>query len=159
VSCRPICPKPCRLNLLLSSKMALHSSTLSCYGWAETALGRGIARVAIFHNHEGAFDEKILEPHPTLGEFLALVLSKGTNLLSCLTYSRHWEKLVAELLQQFFLGCNRSRSVGIQPLHGSIMKRERKKSEVDSFLRKFLKFGVGIDVFEFLYMGIWVFMF
>jgi hypothetical protein len=95
----------------------------------------------------------------TLGEFLVLVLSKGTDLLSCLTYPRHWEKLVAELLQQFFLGCNRSRSVGIQPLQGTIINRERKKSEVDSFLIKFLKFGDGTDVFEFLHMGIWVFMF
>jgi hypothetical protein len=38
------------------------------------------------------------------------------------------------------------------------MKREQKKSEVDSLLRKILKFGGGTDVFEFLHMGIWVFM-
>jgi hypothetical protein len=106
----------------------------------------------------GAFDEQILEPRPTLREFFVLILSKGTDLLSCLIYFGHWEKFVLELLQQFFPRCNRSRSVGIQPLHGSIMKRERKKSKVDSLLRKILKFGGGTDVFEFLHMGIWVFM-
>jgi hypothetical protein len=90
-------------------------------------------------------NEQILDPHPTLKEFLVLILSKGTNLLSCLIYFGHWEKLVVELLQQLFLGCNRPRSVGIQPLHVSIMKGERKKSEVDSFLRKILKFGGGTD--------------
>jgi hypothetical protein len=102
---------------------------------------------------KGAFDEQILEPCPTLREVFVLVLSKGTDLLSCLIYSGHWEKLVVELLQQFFPGCNRSKSVGIQPLYSSIMKREWKKSEVDSFLRKILKFGGGTDVFEFLHMG------
>jgi hypothetical protein len=137
--------------------MPLHSSTLSYYGWAETALGRRIAQVTIFHNHEGAFDEQILEPRPTLKEFFVHVLNKGTDLLSCLIYSGHWEKFVVELLQQFFPGCNRSRSIGIQLLHGSIMKRERKKSEVDS-LRKILKFGGGTNVFEFLHTGIRVFM-
>jgi hypothetical protein len=95
---------------------------------------------------------------PTLKEFFILVLSKGTDLLPCFIYFGHWEKLVVDLLQQFFLGCNRSKSIGIQPLHGSIMKREKKKSEVDRFLRKILKFGGGTDVFEFLHMGIWVFM-
>jgi hypothetical protein len=45
--------KVCRLSLPLNLKTPLHSSTLSCYGWAETTLGRRIARVAIFHNHEG----------------------------------------------------------------------------------------------------------
>jgi hypothetical protein len=109
-----------------------------------------------FITMRGAFDEQILEPRPTLREFFVLVLSKRTDLLSF--YSGHWEKLVVELLQQFFPGCNRSKSVGIQSLHGSIMKRERKKSEVDSLLRKILKFGGGTDVFEFLHMGIWVFM-
>jgi hypothetical protein len=82
-----------------------------------------------------AFDEQILELPPTLREFLVLVLSKGTDLLYYLIYSGHWEKILVELLQQFLPGCNRSRSVGIQPLHNSIMKRERKKFEVDSFLR------------------------
>jgi hypothetical protein len=38
------------------------------------------------------------------------------------------------------------------------MKRERKKSEVDSLLIKILEFSGGKDVFEFLHMGIWVFM-
>ena len=106
----------------------------------------------------GAFDEQILEPRPTLREFFVLVLSKGTNLLSCLIYFGHGKKLAVELFQQFFPEGDRSRSVGIQPLHSSIMKREWKKSEVDSFLRKILKFDGGTDVFEFLYMGIWVFM-
>jgi hypothetical protein len=158
VSCRPIYPKPCRLNLPSSSRMPLHSSTLSCYGWAKTALGRRIARSPFFIIMRVAFDEQILEPRPTLREFFVHVLSIGTDLLSCLIYLGHWEKLFVELIQQLFLGCNRSRSIGIQPLHGSIMKRERKKSEVDSFLRNFLKFGGGTDVFEFLHMGIWVFM-
>jgi hypothetical protein len=103
-------------------------------------------------------DEQILEMPPTFQEFLVLNTSKGTDLLSCLIYSGHWEKLVVELFQQVFLGCNRPRSVGIQPLHGSIMKRERKKSKMDSFLRKFLEFGGGTDVFEFLHMVIRVFM-
>ena len=106
----------------------------------------------------GAFDEQILEPRLALREFFVLVLSKGTDLLSCLIYSGHGKKLVVELFQQFFPGGDRSRSVGIQPLHSSIMKKERKNSQVDNFLRKILKFGVGIDVFEFLHMGIWVFM-
>jgi hypothetical protein len=105
-----------------------------------------------------AFDEQILKPCPTLREFFILVLSKGTDFLPCLIYSGHWEKFVVELLQQFFPRCNRSRSIGIQPLHGSIMKREWKKSEVDSLLRKILKFGGGTDVFKFLHMRIWVFM-
>jgi hypothetical protein len=105
-----------------------------------------------------AFDEQILESPPTLKEFLVLVLSKGIDLLSCLIYSRHWEKLVVELLQQFFPGCNRPRSVGIQLLRSSIMKRERKKSKVDSFCREILEFGGGTDIFEFLDIGIWVFM-
>jgi hypothetical protein len=140
VSCQPICSKLCKLNLSLSSKMPLHSSTLSCYGWAEIALGRRIARVAIFRNHKGASNQQIIEMPPTLRQFLVLTLSKGTDLLSCLIFSRHWEKLVVELFQQVFLGCNRPRSVGIQPLHGSIMKRERKKSKVNSFLRK--NFGI-----------------
>jgi hypothetical protein len=39
------------------------------------------------------------------------------------------------------------------------MKGEQKKSKVDGFLRKILKFGGGTDVFEFLNMGIWVSMF
>jgi hypothetical protein len=101
-----------------------------------------------------AFDQQILELPPTLREYLVLVLSKGTNLLSCLIYSGHWEKLVVELLQQFFLRCNRPMSVGIQPLHSSIMKREQKKSKVDSFLKEILEFGGGIAIFEFLDMGI-----
>jgi hypothetical protein len=105
-----------------------------------------------------AFDEQILESPPTLRELLVLVLSKGTDLLSCLICSGHWEKLIVELLQQFFPGYNRPRSVGIQPLHSSIMKRERKKSKVDSFLREILEFGGGTDIFEFLGMGIWVVM-
>jgi hypothetical protein len=107
---------------------------------------------------KGAFDEQILEPRPTLREFLVLILSKGTHLLSCLIYSRHWEKFVLELLQQFFPGCNRSRSVGIQPLHSSIMKREWKKSKVDSFLGEILEFGGSTDIFEFLDMGIRIFV-
>ena len=106
----------------------------------------------------GAFNEEILEPRPTLKEFFVLVLSKGTDLFSCLIYSRHGNKLVVELFQQFFPGGDRSMSVGIQPLHSSIMKKERKKSDVDSFLKKILKFGDGTNVFEFLHMGIWVFM-
>jgi hypothetical protein len=101
-----------------------------------------------------AFNEQILESRPTLREFLVLILSKGTNLLSNLIYSGHWEKFVVELLQQFFPGRNRPRSIGIQPLHGSIMKRERKKSEVDSFLKEILEFGGSTNVFEFLDMGI-----
>jgi hypothetical protein len=104
-----------------------------------------------------AFDEQILESPPTLREFLILVQSKGTDLLSCLIYSGHWEKLV-ELLQQFSPRCNRPRSVGIQPLHSSIMKREWKKSKVDSFLREILEFGGGTNIFEFLDNKIWVFM-
>jgi hypothetical protein len=44
-----------------------------------------------------AFDEQILELPPRLKEFLVLVLSKGTDLLSCLIYSGHWEELVVEL--------------------------------------------------------------
>jgi hypothetical protein len=138
--------------------MPLHSSTLSYYGWAEIALGRRIAWAPFFITMWGASDEQILEPPPTLREFLVLILSKGTNLLFCLIYSRHWEKLLVKLFQQIFPGCNRPKSVGIQPLHGSIMKGERKKSKVDSFLKKKLKFGGGTDVFEFLHMGIWVFM-
>jgi hypothetical protein len=106
----------------------------------------------------GAFDEQILEPRLTLREFFVLVLSKEIDLLSCLIYSGHWENFVVELLQQFFPGCYTSKSIRIQPLHGSIMKREGKKSKVDSLLKKILKFGGGIDVFEFLHMGIWVFM-
>jgi hypothetical protein len=129
--------------------MPLHSSTLLCYGWVETTLGRRIARVAIFHNHEGASDEQILEPPPTLREFLVLILSKGANLLSCLINSGHWEKLVVKLFQQIFPGCNTPRSVGIQPLHGSIMNGERKKSKVDSFLKKILKFSGGTDFLNF----------
>jgi hypothetical protein len=106
-----------------------------------------------FITMRGASDEQILEPPPTLREFLVFILSKGTNLLSYLIYSGHWEKLVVKLFQQIFPGCSRPRSVGIQPLHGSIMKGERKKSKVDSFLRKILKFGDGTDVFKFLHMG------
>jgi hypothetical protein len=34
------------------------------------------------------------------------------------------------------------------------MKGERKESEVDRYLRKILKFGGSIDIFEFLHMGI-----
>ena len=112
----------------------------------------------LFITMRGAFDEQILEPRPTLREFFVLVLSKGTDFFSCLIYSGHGKKLVVELFQQFFPVGDRSRSVGIQPLHNSIMKRERKKFEVDNFHRKILKFGGGTDVFEFLHMGIWVFM-
>jgi hypothetical protein len=107
-----------------------------------------------FITMRGASDEQILEPPLTLREFLILILSKGTNLLSCLIYSGHWEKLLVKFLQQIFPGCNRPRSFGIQPLHGSVMKGERKKSKVDRFLKKILKFGGGTDVFEFLHMGI-----
>jgi hypothetical protein len=105
-----------------------------------------------------ASDEQILETPPTFQEFLVIILIKGTDLLSCLIYSGRWEKLIVELFQQVFPGCNRPRIVGIQPLHGSIMKVERKKSKVDSFFRKILEFGGGTDVFEFLHMGIRVFM-
>jgi hypothetical protein len=38
------------------------------------------------------------------------------------------------------------------------MKREWKKSKVDSFLREILEFGGGTNIFEFLDMGIRVFM-
>jgi hypothetical protein len=38
------------------------------------------------------------------------------------------------------------------------MEGERKKSKVDRFLRKILELGGGMDIFEFLHMGIWVFM-
>jgi hypothetical protein len=85
-------------------------------------------------------------------------LSKGTDFLSCLIYFGHWEILVVKLFQQFFPGCDGARCIGVQPLRGSIMKCERKESEVDRFLRKNLKFGGGSDIFEFLHMGIWVFM-
>ena len=106
----------------------------------------------------GASDEQILETPLTLREFFVLILSKGTDLLSCLIYSGYGEKLVVELFQQFFPRCNRPMCVGIQLLHGSIMKGERKKSKVDNFLRKILEFGGGTDIFEFLHIGIWVFM-
>jgi hypothetical protein len=103
-------------------------------------------------------DKQILEPPPTIGEFLILVLSKGTDLLSCLIYSGHWEKLGVKLTQQALPRGDRARCVGIQPLSGSIMEGKRKKSKVDRFLREILKLGGGIDIFEFLYIGIGVLM-
>jgi hypothetical protein len=105
-----------------------------------------------------AYDKQIFESPPTIREFLVLVLSKGTDLLSCLIYSGHWEKLVVKLTQQALPRGNRARCVGIQPLCGSIMEGERKKSKVDRFLREILELGGGTDIFEFLHMGIWVFM-
>jgi hypothetical protein len=72
------------------------------------------------------FHQQILEPGPTFCEFLILVLSKGTDLLSCLIYSGHWEKSVVKLLQQFFPGRNGARCHGIQPLYSFVMKGERK---------------------------------
>jgi hypothetical protein len=105
-----------------------------------------------------AFDKQILEPSPTIRKFLILILSKGTDLLSCLIYSGHWEKFVVKLFQLTFPGCSRPKCIGIQPLCGSIMKGERKKSKVDRFLRKILELGGGTYIFEFLHMGIWVFM-
>ena len=73
-------------------------------------------------------------------------------------HSGHWEKLVVELIQQDLPRGNRPRYVGIQPLCGSIMERERKQSMLDRFFGKILEFSGGTDIFEFLYMGIWVFM-
>jgi hypothetical protein len=103
-----------------------------------------------------ASDKQILEPPPTIGEFLFVVLSKGTDLLSCLIYFGHWEKLVVKLTQQALPRGNRARCVGIPPLCGSIMEGKRKKSKVDRFLREILKLGGGTDILEFFYMGIWV---
>ena len=105
-----------------------------------------------------AFDEQILESPLTLREFLILVLSKGTDSLSCLIYSGHWEKLVVDLTQQDLPRGNRPRCVGIQPLCGSIMERERKQSKLDRFFEKILEFSGGVDILEFLHMGIWIFM-
>jgi hypothetical protein len=73
-------------------------------------------------------------------------------------YSGHWEKSVVELLQQFFSGCNRARCQGIQPLCGSVMKEERKKSKIDRFLEEILEFGGGSYTSKLLNMGIRVFM-
>ena len=97
-----------------------------------------------------ASDKQILEPTPTLIGFLILILSKGTDLLSCLLYFGHWEKLVVELTQQALPRGNRPKCVGIQPLCGSIMERERKWSKLDRFFGKILKFSGGTDIFEFL---------
>jgi hypothetical protein len=105
-----------------------------------------------------AFDQQILETLPTLKEFLVLILSKGTDLLSCLIYSGHWEKLVVEYTQQALPRGNRPRCVRIQLLCGSIMKGERKKSKVDRFFGEILELGCGTYIFEFLHMCIWVFM-
>jgi hypothetical protein len=107
---------------------------------------------------KGASDQQILETPPTLREFLVLILNKGIDLLSCLIYSRHLEKLVVKFTQQAFPICNRPRCVGIQPLRGSIMKEERKKSKVDRCLGEILELGCGTYIFELLHMGIWVFM-
>jgi hypothetical protein len=100
-----------------------------------------------------ASNEQILEMSPTIREFLVLILSKGTDLRSCLIYSGHWEKLVVELTQQALPRGNRPRCVGIQPLRGSIMKGERKKSKVDRFLGEILKFGCDSYIFEFFLHG------
>jgi hypothetical protein len=105
-----------------------------------------------------ASDKQILESLPTIGEFLVLVLSKGTDLLSCLIYFGHWEKLVVKLTQQALPRGNRARCIGIQPLCGSIMEGKRKKYKVDRFLGEILKLGGGTDIFEFFYMGIRVLM-
>jgi hypothetical protein len=105
-----------------------------------------------------ASDKQILEPPPTIREFLVLVLSKGPDILSCLIYSGHWEKLVVKFTQQALPRGNRARCVGIQPLYGFIMEGKRKKSKVDRFLKEILELGGGTDIFEFLHMGIWVFM-
>jgi hypothetical protein len=92
-----------------------------------------------------ASDQQILETPPTLREFLVLVLSKGTDLLSCLIYSGLWEKLVVEFTQQALPRGNRPRCIGIQPLRGSIMKGKRKKSKVDRFLGEILELGCGTN--------------
>jgi hypothetical protein len=105
-----------------------------------------------------ASNKQILEPPPTIGEFLILGLSKGIDLLYCLIYSGHWEKLVVKLTQQALPRGNRARCVGIVPLCGSIMEGKMKKSKVDKFLREILKLDGGIDIFEFFYMGIRVLM-
>jgi hypothetical protein len=105
-----------------------------------------------------ASDKQILELPSTIREFLVLVLSKGTDLLSWLIYSGHWEKIIVKLTKQALLRGNRARCVGIQPLCGSIMEGKRKKSKVDRFLEEILKLGGGTDIFEFFYMGIRVLM-
>jgi hypothetical protein len=61
---------------------------------------------------------------------------------------------VVEMLQQFFLGRNRARSQGIQPLCGSVMKGERKKSKIYRFLGEILEFGGGRYASKLLNMGI-----
>jgi hypothetical protein len=105
------------------------------------------------------FHQQILESCPTFREFLLIILSKGTDFLSCLIYSGHWEKLVVKLLQQFFPGRNRARCHGIQPFSGSVMEGERKKSKIDRFLGEILEFGGGSYTSKLLNMGIRVFMF
>jgi hypothetical protein len=84
-----------------------------------------------------ASDKQILEPPLTIGEFLILILSKGTDLLSCLIYSGHWEKLVVKLTQQALPRGNIARCVGIQPLCGSIMEGKRKKLRWTDSSKKF----------------------
>jgi hypothetical protein len=79
----------------------------------------------------------ILETPPTIRAFLVLILIKGIDLFSCLIYYGLWEKLVVEFTQQVFPRCERPRCIGIQPLRGSIMKGERKRSKVDNSLEKF----------------------
>jgi hypothetical protein len=105
------------------------------------------------------FHQQILELGPTFCKFLVLVLSKGTDFLSCLIYSGHWEKSVVKLLQQFFPGHNGARCHGIQPLCSFVMKGERKQSKIDRFLGEILEFGGGCDTSKLLDMGIRVFMF
>ena len=80
---------------------------------------------------------------PRLREFLILILSKETDLLSCLIYSGHWEKLVVELTQQDLPRGNRPKCIGIQPLCGFIMERERKQSKLDRIFGKILELVVA----------------
>jgi hypothetical protein len=65
---------------------------------------------------------------------------------------------MVELLQQFFLGRNRARCQGIQPLSGSVIKGERKKSKIDRFLGEILELGCGSYTPKLLNMGIRVFI-
>jgi hypothetical protein len=158
VSCQPICPKLYKLNLLLSSKMPpIHRLYHTTIGLRQP-LVEELHESPFFITMKKASDQQILELPSTFREFLVLILSKGTYLLSCLIYSRHWEKLVVELTQQALPRGNRPRCVGIQPLCGFVMKGERKKSKMDRFLGEILKFGCGIYIFEFFYMAIWVLM-
>jgi hypothetical protein len=84
-----------------------------------------------------ASDKQILELPPTIREFLVLILSKGTDLLSYLIYFGHWEKLVVKLTQQALPRGNRARCVGIQPLYGSIMEEKGKSLRWTDSLEKF----------------------